>query len=110
MRAIRDISAGEELCISYIDLYQTRKASQQELQATKHFTCTCSRCSEPMQESIDRFIEGVTCSACGNVLITSNANQLYKCEACGKKENAQVVSEVLQAVCDCFESSPMQDI
>lgn len=46
-----------QLCLSYINLYEPRRVRQQELLQSKHFQCTCERCSEPMPGSIDRFLE-----------------------------------------------------
>ncbi|KAG5183825.1 hypothetical protein JKP88DRAFT_140801, partial [Tribonema minus] len=43
-RALRNISAGEELCYSYVDLYQTTAQRRHMLQAAYHFTCGCVRC------------------------------------------------------------------
>ncbi|KAG5176750.1 hypothetical protein JKP88DRAFT_249267, partial [Tribonema minus] len=44
-RALRNISAGEELCYSYVDLYQTTAQRRHMLQAAYHFTCGCVRCT-----------------------------------------------------------------
>lgn len=44
VRTLRDIAAGEELCVPYIDLYQPRRDRMIELHTDKHFVCTCERC------------------------------------------------------------------
>jgi hypothetical protein len=44
-RAVRDIAAGEELCISYDNLLQTRDVRRSQLRAKYHFECHCAACS-----------------------------------------------------------------
>ncbi len=46
-----------QLCVSYINLYEPRGVRKQNLADTKHFDCSCPRCSEPLISSIDRFLE-----------------------------------------------------
>jgi len=41
LRALRDIRAGEELTINYIDTNDTRENRQRALAADKHFKCQC---------------------------------------------------------------------
>lgn len=41
------ITAGEELTMSYTDLLWDTSSRRQFLRATKHFSCECSRCSDP---------------------------------------------------------------
>ncbi|TLD28165.1 hypothetical protein PspLS_03984 [Pyricularia sp. CBS 133598] len=43
--ATRDIAAGEELTISYIDSYSSRQVRQERLKRNWGFTCTCPHCS-----------------------------------------------------------------
>ncbi|KAI9137722.1 hypothetical protein BKA69DRAFT_1127865 [Paraphysoderma sedebokerense] len=44
VRTQSPVSAGEELTISYIDLYQSKDARREELLTTKFFWCPCERC------------------------------------------------------------------
>lgn len=67
VRARRPIVAGEELCVSYVDLFAARSARREALEATKGFACGCNRCSAPLASSPDRFFEGALCTACGDV-------------------------------------------
>ncbi|KAH9906774.1 hypothetical protein F4778DRAFT_723317 [Xylariomycetidae sp. FL2044] len=48
--AVRDIRAGDELSISYIDVLQTREKRQYRL-SKWGFNCTCSQCSLPANET-----------------------------------------------------------
>lgn len=44
MRALRDISAGEELCYNYVPLYQSTAMRQTQLLSAYSFMCSCERC------------------------------------------------------------------
>lgn len=56
LHALRDVEAGEELCITYIDIFQERCLRRQELLQTFKFSCGCPVCSLPQeqQEASDR--------------------------------------------------------
>ncbi|XP_011261742.1 SET domain-containing protein SmydA-8 isoform X2 [Camponotus floridanus] len=43
------IAAGEEITMSYTDLLWDTSSRRQFLKATKHFSCNCSRCSDPSE-------------------------------------------------------------
>jgi hypothetical protein len=45
MRAIRDIDKGEELCYSYVNLYQSTECRREQLTKAYSFHCICQRCS-----------------------------------------------------------------
>ncbi|KAL6049140.1 SET domain-containing protein [Balamuthia mandrillaris] len=89
LTAIKPIAAGEELCISYIDLYQSRKQRQEELHRTKFFQCRCTRCTSPLSQSPDRFVEGFTCpkKACGGLMVTEQP-QIATTSGASKKTTA----------------------
>ncbi|KAH9316172.1 hypothetical protein KI387_024799, partial [Taxus chinensis] len=59
------------LCVSYINLYEPRSIRKHELSVTKHFDCNCQRCTEPLESSLDRFLEGCMCNVkgCDGVLL-----------------------------------------
>ena len=46
VRAIRDIAAGEELCISYVDLAHATAERQGHLLRQYGFQCACDRCTQ----------------------------------------------------------------
>ncbi|GMH44958.1 hypothetical protein BSKO_12915 [Bryopsis sp. KO-2023] len=60
-RAIRDIMPNEQMCVSYINLMEPRWLRQKTLLETRYFQCACERCSEDLQTSTDRMLEGVQC-------------------------------------------------
>ena len=63
IRVLHSVHQNEELCFSYIDLYQGRESRQEELERTKHFSCNCERCIEPLPASFDRYIDGLLCQS-----------------------------------------------
>ncbi|KAL0237960.1 hypothetical protein GEMRC1_012434 [Eukaryota sp. GEM-RC1] len=44
--AVRDITAGDQLCTSYMDVHDTLSNRQQEIVQGFNFNCTCTFCSE----------------------------------------------------------------
>ena len=71
VRTIGEVKKGEELCLSYVDLYQPRHQRQEELLTTKHFACQCERCAAPIETSKDRMLNGFSCKekGCKGVMI-----------------------------------------
>eukprot|EP00904_Undaria_pinnatifida_P001821 jgi/Undpi1/1163/HiC_scaffold_10.g04625.m1 len=63
VRTLEGVPAGSELCVCYIDLLQPKVDRRQELLATKHFVCACSRCDHP--DPVDSYLDGVCCPDCG---------------------------------------------
>lgn len=45
LRSVREIKAGEELCVTYVDAALSTDARQKTLQQKYGFTCTCQRCT-----------------------------------------------------------------
>ncbi|KAK9835062.1 hypothetical protein WJX81_008045 [Elliptochloris bilobata] len=62
---VRPIPAGAQLTVAYVNLLEPRAVRRAELAATKHFTCACERCCEPLETSADRLLEAVPCRAVG---------------------------------------------
>ena len=60
-RALRDIKAGEQLTVSYVNLFEPRRTRAHQLMEAKHFVCRCPRCSVPLLRARDRFLDGVVC-------------------------------------------------
>ena len=57
MRALRSIEKGQQLTVSYINLMEDRATRRDLLATSKHFTCACERCAEPLETGTDRFLE-----------------------------------------------------
>lgn len=53
LMAVKDIEAGEEICISYLDecmLARSRHSRRKELMENYIFACTCPKCEEQINE------------------------------------------------------------
>ncbi|KAI9905711.1 hypothetical protein PsorP6_013790 [Peronosclerospora sorghi] len=103
VRALRDITEGEELTLSYIDIDMEREERRKLLRATKHFDCHCKRCSMPLSESIDRYVAGFCCPLCSSTatkendyLLSENDSQLV-CTACQFTVSAMAVHSAVVA-------------
>lgn len=120
-RTIRDVAQGEELTVSYIDVYAPRDERRNTLLGSKHFWCKCQRCTTPMDESVDRFLQSVTCDQCGEDvyvippapidLVVQGKSALdvptseYKCAKCGHaSQSEEVASRVKQAESQYLEA------
>ena len=57
VRTVRDMRAGTQLTVGYVNLMEPRAVRHRQLAESKHFLCACERCSEPLAESTDRFLE-----------------------------------------------------
>jgi hypothetical protein len=57
VHAVRAVPAGGQLTVAYVNLLEPRRVRAAELAATKHFTCACERCCEPLAGSSDRLLE-----------------------------------------------------
>eukprot|EP00026_Physarum_polycephalum_P003824 Phypoly_transcript_03840.p1 GENE.Phypoly_transcript_03840~~Phypoly_transcript_03840.p1 ORF type:complete len:767 (+),score=95.81 Phypoly_transcript_03840:20-2320(+) len=64
--ALQDIKKNEPLFISYIDIMYPTWQRQQTLVRTKHFLCTCERCTDPSEQK--RYISALRCTCKGYVL------------------------------------------
>ena len=60
-RALRDLKEGEQLTVSYVNLFEPRRTRAHQLMEAKHFVCRCPRCRVPLLEAKDRFLDGVSC-------------------------------------------------
>ena len=63
LHALRVISRGEEVCVSYTTLYASREARREALRAKKGFWCVCQRCVAPPR--VDAMLDGWRCVAEG---------------------------------------------
>ncbi|CAJ1335260.1 unnamed protein product, partial [Effrenium voratum] len=52
--ACKHIAEGEELCVDYIDVRQSRRARQAELSQKYGFPCGCTACTAGGQQSDER--------------------------------------------------------
>ncbi|KAG6166335.1 hypothetical protein E4U23_003603 [Claviceps purpurea] len=54
VHAIRDINAGEEITVPYVEFLRNRESRQSALKDSFQFTCVCSLCSLPDEQSQER--------------------------------------------------------
>lgn len=57
VHATRAVKKGQQLCVHYTELFEPRRVRQQALLQEKFFSCACDRCSVPIEQSPDRFLE-----------------------------------------------------
>ncbi|KAI7860712.1 hypothetical protein BDC45DRAFT_600531 [Circinella umbellata] len=109
-RTIRPVKQGEELTVTYIDLYASRDERRQDLLDSKNFWCKCKRCTSPMEQSVDRFLQSIMCEECHEdvyVIPPSPMEDLtqgkpldssgeWKCAKCGSAASAQSVTSTIE--------------
>ena len=77
----RGISAGDEICISYIDCSALRASRQKRLREAYYFHCCCHYCTN-IEEST-----GLRCVACKGVLVAADGYGC-RCITCGATDFA----------------------
>ena len=102
VRAIRPISRGEQVCLSYTELYRPAEARSKTLQSSKGFTCTCARCEAAAYgETIAALVCG-TSNCQGHALLSGSpvdgagGKEAAVCGMCGaqRKEPAAALRDV----------------
>ncbi|KAF8772477.1 hypothetical protein HU200_005719 [Digitaria exilis] len=58
VRCTKPINKGDEVCITYIDLLQTKEARQSDLWLKYKFICSCSRCVASPEPYLDLILNG----------------------------------------------------
>ncbi|KAI9209539.1 uncharacterized protein BJ171DRAFT_453684 [Polychytrium aggregatum] len=110
IRTLRPIARGEELCVSYVDLFYPKDKRREKLLETKFFFCDCSRCSPEAQEGIvdpDLYLEGVYCRDCreGIYISDSSDDELMKCSNCGSSLERSAFNDFQAAVERDFDAA-----
>lgn len=84
LHALRAISRGEEVCVSYTTLYAGREARREALRAKKGFWCVCQRCAVPPR--VDALLDGWRCVAegCENGVVSATSDC---CGVCGTRHS-----------------------
>jgi hypothetical protein len=112
---LRSAESGEELTVTYTDLAVGRAARREHLHRTKGFWCQCERCSSPMSESVDRYLEGVLCTPeCRGVFVANEVTpetagttaSTASCERCGRTVPQLVINAVAQGVATLRSKRP----
>lgn len=99
VRAVKCIAPGEEVCVSYVDLFAPKWERQGLLLSSKFFWCTCSRCSPVANDTCDSdyFMDCIKCSECPGYMIPDTADQ-FRCNGCSKITSNATVDKVTALV------------
>ena len=109
LRAIRLISKGSQVQISYTDLLAPTPVRQFELMNSKLFLCACPRCEDPTE--LDTFASGVKCSAClrtqkgaePGVLLPVKKQEVWQCGKCEATISTSKVNTLLFKIYEQME-------
>lgn len=82
IRALRHIAPGEELRISYTELYRPVVARREALLTKKNFLCRCVRCDAEAGAGISSHLEGFSCPTKGCPGYAVHVNADVKCLLC----------------------------
>ena len=80
IHVLRDLAAGDEISISYVELYAGKQARQAALRSNKGFSCSCRRCEDPPAD--DSLLEGWQCAAgssCPNGCVPPGGARCLRC-------------------------------
>ncbi|KAJ1949728.1 hypothetical protein IWQ62_006687 [Dispira parvispora] len=64
IRTLQEVPEGQELTVSYVDLFQPREQRRRDILMTRRFWCQCRRCNELLSSSVDRYMDGILCRKC----------------------------------------------
>ena len=92
VRTVEDVKKGQELCISYVDLYLPTSERRGKLLETKFFWCQCTRCVENLHQ--DMVIEGIRCEACSAGYLYQDESEVYKCESCASSISCETYHDI----------------
>jgi hypothetical protein len=81
VRCVKPINEGEEICVSYVDLFSPKWERRGVLLSTKYFWCECCRCECNDLIDPDHYMNSIKCDKCNNgVLLPKNDG--YECLEC----------------------------
>ncbi|GLD95798.1 hypothetical protein PINS_up004476 [Pythium insidiosum] len=100
LQLIRDVDAGEELTISYVELLESTTRRRDALRRSYFFECHCDRCERAaVDPSDDQFLDGFACdnAACRDgVAVAASETSAVVCVRCGYETHSQVKLEALE--------------
>ncbi|KAJ3312000.1 hypothetical protein HDV04_003496 [Boothiomyces sp. JEL0838] len=93
VRVVKPVLAGDEICVSYVDLFAPKWERQGKLLTSKFFWCECSRCNY-VGGSVDPdlFIDSLLCEQCRNTL-----DDGY-CQSCCKEYGSDYAQGVIAKI------------
>lgn len=103
VRAIAPIEAGEEICDSYINIYQGRKGRQTDILQAYGFVCACPRCEG---DDANSRVEEVLCERCGARMLQDDETHtgMFSCtqRGCGHYKTQQAHDETMEKLLSLF--------
>jgi hypothetical protein len=91
VRAIKPIKEGEEVCVSYVDLFAPKWDRQGSLLSSKFFWCECSRCHCEDKVDTDEWMDAVRCDSCSEGYIVRSSLCCTNCEKEMSKDELQCI-------------------
>ncbi|KAJ3271909.1 hypothetical protein HDV01_006123 [Terramyces sp. JEL0728] len=94
VRVVTPVAEGEEICVSYVDLFAPKWERQGKLLTSKFFWCQCKRCNY-QGDSVDPdlYLDGIICPECSNIL-----DQEAGCKRCSKQYGSDYFQKVIADV------------
>ncbi|XP_029056159.2 SET domain-containing protein SmydA-8-like isoform X1 [Osmia bicornis bicornis] len=101
VNAALPIAAGEEVTMSYTNLFWDTTLRRQFLRITKHFSCTCKRCSDPTESGTR--LGALLCAfddCSGNLLPADplNIGTSWVCDRCRKTINNRQICSIRSGI------------
>merc|ERR1719481_264668 len=112
VRAVVPIPQGTEITKAYVSTLETTQMRQEKLKTGWYFTCSCLRCSDPLEGL--SFMSSVACLKCKQGLFLStdplDPEADWICGDCGiaktgesiEKLNGYFIKAILEATDDCM--------
>eukprot|EP01048_Picozoa_sp_COSAG05_P012851 COSAG05_NODE_1320_length_5193_cov_4.563997_2_plen_497_part_00 len=110
-RCIREVAKGEEITITYTDLYLPRPVRRAKLLTSHCFECSCARCEDGGSESIDAKLSGFRCKSAGCDGVVSQptaedpAGIPGTCSRCEAHYDPQVLKATAAAAAAAFDAA-----
>lgn len=94
VRAVTNITKGQDITHSYVEPLQTILVRQQILTLGKFFHCQCPRCEDPTE--LGTFASALLCQCKGTIVMsdTRDIGSTWKCSSCGVTLTSAQVSTV----------------
>jgi hypothetical protein len=93
VRAVKPIASGEEVCVSYVDLFAPKWERQGTLLSSKFFFCECSRCKSEDKVDQDEWMDSIKCIQCSKGYIFRSS---LTCNACAVTISQSTFQGVLE--------------
>jgi len=92
VRTIAPVPKGTPLthCVNAVNIFDTRSIRARNLLGDKGVICHCERCVEPLETSIDKWLEGVWCPYClSDVMVAIPPSNTEAMKAAGERYKEQ---------------------